>query len=1226
MAHTPRRTGHERYDTYAVTGVDYGNVIYDTFRMPDRGWIYEIRVHVGGSNGPTTGKLALWDGESGQLAWSSGEQAWGAGRDWRSAPLGAQAVPVEDRQRIALGFWRDPKQPAAVSLDWRRWGPPHVDVQTHLTDRDVPPLGAHDNFEHMILAAVAYYHPQERPSKVQWIDPTPAEGSVSNLRPIFSGLLLHEDDADFDYTERVHIRVTRRNWPHTVAFSEYIEVTPGATTFTYQPPSPLTASTSYTVQVRHQDSWGSWSPWATRHFETSAGPDAPVLVNPTGRITVQKPTEFRGSFSTPLGPDFSRVQIEIWNESRKARLYQSGDQTSTQAVTNPGEWVVGNAWMATNLAWGKKYYWRARVKDASGAYGAWSPMKLFFTNAAPRAPYGLTPTGGRPTGSRILRAQVTDPDNDPITQVDYEVRRKSDSVVVASGTMSIASDNKTATVDPGVNVVADITHQWRARASDGSPPSPGEWSLWNEFVYAPVPTVDMISPAGGVQRNLVNQPSAEHDPAVVGAWWTEMLSLSRNLLSEGASTAEVADPSSGAYNDTVVTRSTDRAWQGTQSWKVDTTGMSAHAHIHGIILSAPVANLQPANTSIVSSAYVWAPSGTSITISGRPTGSANEYLGENFGLQTYTGTGAWQRIETTPWTYTSGSFRPNCQIVIPQGVVAIFYVDGAQSEVKSTAGATSWISGAGSIVAPGSPLVTRMQDDQAFEGKWSWRGIAAAFEGPVFISGYMSVDPLRPYYFSTAVVREVGQPTAQMHLRVEAYNSAGTLLGTLYPGNFPNGTDPGDIWTEVEGYIGPTGWSRVWPAGTTQCRVLWEPSRGKASIGRIDRVFMKPLPSTLTAANETNATPWQGTFDGDFAGFGSNPLDYEWEVVQGNSAQMGLNILQAPQANIVISYSSPGNSAKNADRVYIDRWTGAAWLRVHDTGFVTSNRTVIPLPTNVILNEGRYRITVEARDSGAPARIGQGDPIEFDVRYDGPASLVIESVDASAEAGTIEVAWRGTSLSQLDFAGYEVAVEEWVGQSERKIVEFISNPQRTSYVYPWPVSGKEYSFLVRQLQNLGNDQVAGRWSRALGRVDYRSWFLKDLRDPTNYTLPFEIQAEDAPDFVHKANTVALRPWGSEVPVHLVGEERSTSGTVIVKFQRGDPNVKDKEFILHALAERRQGAGLLTTDPEAKYFVQLVEMSEVYTDMPWSTVWTIKWEQTTFEEDYYLQEGITSVTG
>lgn len=72
-----------------------------------------------------------------------------------------------------------------------------------------------------------------------------------------------------------------------------------------------------------------------------------------------------------------------------------------------------------------------------------------------------------------------------------------------------------------------IAYRWRARVTDGFQPGYGDYTAWMDFVYDSVPEVVILSPDAEANRNLVAQPSAEYDPAVVGAYWTNTGIISR---------------------------------------------------------------------------------------------------------------------------------------------------------------------------------------------------------------------------------------------------------------------------------------------------------------------------------------------------------------------------------------------------------------------------------------------------------------------------------------------------------------------------------------------------------------------------------------------------------------------------------------------------------------------------------------------------------------------------
>ena len=164
-----------------------------------------------------------------------------------------------------------------------------------------------------------------------------------------------------------------------------------------------------------------------------------------------------------------------------------------------------------------------------------------------------------------------------------------------------------------------------------------------------------------------------------------------NLLTTNQANVETDLSGLAGYFSTSIFRDTTKFWNGVASVRADVTAALVSAepnYAHGVFTDGSVAiDLVSANTLVVSSAYVWMPAGVAFVIGGRLYDSGGNYLTEALGDIAYVGTGAWQRVQTQPYTVAM-SFRPGLQVTVGSGIIATFWVDCLQSEAKGYA--TSW--------------------------------------------------------------------------------------------------------------------------------------------------------------------------------------------------------------------------------------------------------------------------------------------------------------------------------------------------------------------------------------------------------------------------------------------------------------------------------------------------------------------------------------------------------
>jgi hypothetical protein len=167
-----------------------------------------------------------------------------------------------------------------------------------------------------------------------------------------------------------------------------------------------------------------------------------------------------------------------------------------------------------------------------------------------------------------------------------------------------------------------------------------------------------------------------------------------NLLTANQSSVETdLSGFTGIWED-LHSRDTTQAQFGSASVKVDITATEvADAHAsHGVIAAPGPNDVLPANTNVIGSVYVKAPAGKTIWTAIRASDPGAVFIGEG-GWNTFTATGAWQRINTTPATFGQ-DFRPGMQVAVndSEGPVT-FNADGFKIEQGSTV--TDWNLGTG---------------------------------------------------------------------------------------------------------------------------------------------------------------------------------------------------------------------------------------------------------------------------------------------------------------------------------------------------------------------------------------------------------------------------------------------------------------------------------------------------------------------------------------------------
>ena len=143
-----------------------------------------------------------------------------------------------------------------------------------------------------------------------------------------------------------------------------------------------------------------------------------------------------------------------------------------------------------------------------------------------------------------------------------------------------------------------------------------------------------------------------------------------------------------SYNETpIIPGFTGESWEGSTSFKVDTTTVAGDGHFyHGIHLLAPSGSYPAGQYTF--SCYVKAPSGTALRYGKRK--SNNDGTGTESFDGVLIANGQWQRITYT-YTTTATESRVGGQVIVDGSVAVVFYVDGAQVEQKPFA--TSFVDG-----------------------------------------------------------------------------------------------------------------------------------------------------------------------------------------------------------------------------------------------------------------------------------------------------------------------------------------------------------------------------------------------------------------------------------------------------------------------------------------------------------------------------------------------------
>lgn len=492
--------------------------------------------------------------------------------------------------------------------------------------------------------------------------------------------------------------------------------------------------------------------------------------------------------------------------------------------------------------------------------------------------------------------------------------------------------------------------------------------------------------------------------------------------------------------------------------------------------------------------------------------------------------------------------------------------------------------------------ISRLSDEDTAWGEWCWRAATQVSPVAIWRAAKEPVDRTKPLWVTVEAKREVDSVEPSWILRLRARSSSNADLGIL---NVATGVSMPTAWTPLGGGLA----ANALPVNTTHVEVEFLPSNGVAAFVRFDSFSLKKIGSVRPNVH--------GYFDGDTAA-PIPPSDYSWEGVVGGSHSVGRNIVDKLAVTLDISYTS--NAAKKDDRVVLEQWDGTKWNALSDSGWVASARTAIPLDTSKLRNYNRYRVLVQARNTNN--LIGETDWAIFDVVLDGPPELNITNISGNPDDASVEMDFEPSGISSSTFVAIEVAREP-AGGGIRTTLAVMRDQSITHFVDHAPVNGEQYIYMVRQIQTIGSDNVASRWSESPAMADYRHWHLKNLEDPDSANLAFDVQQEDEPDFARHIDKSKFRAWGNERFTHLTGRERSKGGGVKVKIQSHKPTTRDDMAKLEAFFEYGGGYILLCPRPARRLYVSVEDFNEVAGATQWESEWDIKWEETHYVEDEYL---------
>lgn len=969
----------------------------------------------------------------------------------------------------------------------------------------------------------------------------------------------------------------RVNSGHTLRWGIGIQSTPAFISFsnvgshnvnyneTGTPPSPWSSDGTFSGSALR----------GTLTYLANVAPTTPTWRTPSsnGATVAQTPT-LEGNLNQ--GADAAYDTIEEYN--LQVYVLSTGITVlDTTFATTSAERAQGYfSRSISGLTGGTTYGARFRTKDSWGVWSAsFSAERTFTTVQGPNEPTPVSPLGkiNAISGTPYV-ATHSHPGGLSANAAQVIVTNSTGSQLYDSGTVVVS-------VAPGANVSvaewhADLSwgtgYQWKMRVRDTSN-NWGPYTTLQSFQTDAAPNMPVgLSPAN-------NQVTSS---AVFGATATDPDGDPISLAQ-----IEIALVSTGATVSGYPASMTVNAATGALSYTAPASPTSGFLTL--------------------GNQYKWR-------------ARANDGLGPGYG--------AWSE-----WAFFTYAAVPAVTLIAPMNNRSNMIAQPS-AEYDTTDLSTYWtVTNAGG----GGQSISRVADDNSPYGAFQWRSVGDS-SGAITqeTTNYITIDGTKA--LAAFVWARTISGTPSLTFAILCYNSSNTLVGTLNPQSLSilNATQPSSVWTRYGGILMQigAGFGTVLPAGTVKVklRVQQASSTGTAAF---DAISMGQLPlNPATATERDRAQEWLGYADGDSIGFGED--GYSWTGVAGDSISSIQPILAKAAsggANVVFNYTHPGSSAKSNDRLIIEKYLNGAYSDLYDSNpnWSTSNgsRTLIPLPSGVIQNEGRYRLKVIARD----AILLEGDSgfTEFDVYYTGPAQLDIVIAEALPAKAQNRLVWNPSALTPSAFAGIEVQRIDLSGDEETVTLEVISDPTETEFIDHFPAANKLYSYRVRQIEQVGLDQVGGLWATQQISCDYYPYtFLKDVEDPTIITA-YETEAQNLVGYEGDKPVGILAPWGASRPTVLSRSKLETKTGQVAGGFFTDAGIEipgflspDERFDAAAkILKRRRTVAILIPAPEiVKVFAAIIGPAR--TTFPYPPLVRgveFSWQEVSYSEDFYERAGL-----
>lgn len=920
--------------------------------------------------------------------------------------------------------------------------------------------------------------------------------------------------------------------------------------------------------------------------------------------------------------------------------------------------------------------------ESSNGSRAMRGTLTYVANATPGTPTQVAPASGAtgigltPTFQGTNVHPSSDSSHEKTTQVQLQIRRTSDNVVVSdtSFTPSTTNVGSTWSKTSPVSLTGGTSYEWRIRHADTFGVYSG-FSVWRTFTTLQGPAAPTpVAPTGKINTiNTFNYQYIYSHPTPLNANAIQILVKNSSGSTTLYDSGTVAVSTANGGTATVAEWHADLGWGTSYTHQArfrDTANTwGAYSDLFAFQTDAapnPPTNLNPTGSistgTTTLTCNVSDPDGDAVALAqveivNVATGAILSGYPKSMTVDSVAGTATFNAsADLTVGTQYKWRARANDNLgpgygaysaysfftLVSAPTVTLLSPGSTRANVITQPGAeydpatltTFWTESARS----GTNFIDRVTGTDVAWGSGAWEGVAAATGDNRFSSAFITIDATKPWLFQAMLKKMSG--TSTTHFAVECYNSSNVLQGTVYPTSIAtaNATDVASSWTRYGGIVWQIGSGNTpaFPATTAKVKVVWTPSRTTAATVRADAFFAGSLPQPASSADWLTLQPWYGYGDPNLGGYAAG--GYTWSAAEGDSVSQNLHVLTAPAQNVLISYSG-GTGSKNGDRLYIQRWTGAVWASHYDSGWsTTTTRTLIPVPSNIFSSEARYRVRVEARDTSLV--VGTSSWNEVDVRFDGPPEPVIVGANADSVNARINIQYTLTNApTELEFGGVELQRVATGGEEDTQTVEVNTSKDTTEIHDHFPLSAVNYLYRIRQVKQEGANRIQSRWASIEMFVDYSPFtIIKDAEDPFNVTQ-FETRIENVTAPEEDAPISSLLAWGQTTFSHDVGLARLRSGEIVAEFYSdagvyGVPDAMVRYAVLRKMVtgilspgqrpSRRTLAILLRNpDPERIYAIPVGSVQREF-EAPVGATKRLRfaYQETGWVEDWYIRNGWT----